>query len=259
MPKPDFSLPGSPCWIDLMTSDPDRAVEFYGELFGWTAERSGPELGGYISFATDGQGVAGAMQSQPDSGPADVWSVYLRTEDAQETADLAAAHGGQVHVPPMQVGDLGSMVVLEDVGGASVGAWQPGQHTGFDLIGEPGTPNWFELHTRKYDDTVRWYEDVFNWQAHPVSDSEDFRYTTLGEGDSQRAGVMDASGFLPEGEPAHWSIYFGVEDSNAALARIEELGGSIIQPAETTPYGRLAQVADPLGAMFKIIDPSKRA
>ncbi|TMK52071.1 MAG: VOC family protein, partial [Actinobacteria bacterium] len=84
-----------------------------------------------------------------------------------------------------------------------------------------------------------------------------FRYTTLGEGESQLAGIMDASAFLPEGVPAHWSIYFGVEDADAALAKITELGGSIVRPAEDTPYGRLATATDPTGAQFKLVAPNE--
>jgi predicted enzyme related to lactoylglutathione lyase len=64
---------------------------------------------------------------------------------------------------------------------------------------------------------------------------------------------MDASAFLPEGLPAHWSVYFGVEDTDAALARIAELGGAVVEPATDTPYGRLAQAADPAGARFKLV------
>lgn len=64
---------------------------------------------------------------------------------------------------------------------------------------------------------------------------------------------MDAAGFLPEAVPAHWSIYFGVEDTDAALARVVELGGSVVQGAEDTPYGRLAAAADPTGARFKLV------
>jgi uncharacterized protein len=55
--------------------------------------------------------------------------------------------------------------------------------------------------------------------------------------------------------PGQWSIYFGTEDADATLARIVELGGSIVQPAEDTPYGRLAQAADPSGINFKLIQP----
>ena len=34
---------GGPCWIDLFSSDTAKARDFYGELFGWTAEEGGPE------------------------------------------------------------------------------------------------------------------------------------------------------------------------------------------------------------------------
>lgn len=86
-----------------------------------------------------------------------------------------------------------------------------------------------------------------------MSDVPEFRYTTLGEGEGQLAGIMDAGSMLPEGVPAHWSVYFGVEDTDAALAKITELGGSTILPAEDTPYGRLAQAADPMGVLFKLV------
>lgn len=67
---------------------------------------------------------------------------------------------------------------------------------------------------------------------------------------------MDAAGFLPEGVPAHWSVYFGVDDTDVALSRTVELGGSILLPAEDTPYGRIAAAADPTGAQFKLVAPN---
>src|SRR5690606_4994048 len=45
---------GSPCWVDLMTSDTDRARAFYGELLGWECEDANPEFGGYANFRHDG-------------------------------------------------------------------------------------------------------------------------------------------------------------------------------------------------------------
>ena len=64
---------------------------------------------------------------------------------------------------------------------------------------------------------------------------------------------MDASAFLPDGVPAHWSVYFGVDDTDATLAQIAELGGSIVTAGEDTPYGRLATAADPTGRSFKLV------
>src|SRR5262245_12591196 len=107
VPKPTFTLSGSPCWVDLFTSDPDRAIAFYGSLFGWQAERTGEEFGGYINFSKDGERIAGAMQNDGTAGAPDAWSVYLRTADAAATTEAAAAQGGQVYVPPMAVADLG--------------------------------------------------------------------------------------------------------------------------------------------------------
>src|SRR5687768_9775665 len=104
MPTRDAApMPGAPCWIELFTSDTDKARAFYGELFGWTSETAGPEYGGYINFSRDGVQVAGCMLNDGSSGAPDFWMTYLSTDDAQKTVDAAQANGGQVHVAPMQV------------------------------------------------------------------------------------------------------------------------------------------------------------
>jgi uncharacterized protein len=252
MPTRETAPIGAPCWVDLMTSDPDGSRAFYGELFGWTAEEPNQEFGGYFNFSKDGILVAGGMNSEPDSPITDVWSVYLATDDARKTVETAAADGAQVIVPAMDVGDLGTMAVLLDPGGASIGLWQPGSHKGFGMFSEPGTPGWFELFTRDYDAAVAFYRDVFHWDTQTVGDTPEFRYTTLGGGEEALAGIMDAGAFLPEGVPAHWSIYFATADVDASLAKVAELGGSVVAPAEDTPYGRLATAVDPNGAQFKL-------
>lgn len=256
MPTRDTAPVGAPCWVDLMTSDVAGSRTFYCELFGWTAEEPAEEFGGYFNFRKDGVRVAGCMGTEPGSGVPDAWSIYLATDDAAKTVDVAAAHGGQVHVQPAVVGDLGTMAVIGDPGGAGIGVWQPGLHDGFGIYSEAGSPSWFELHTRDYQGALDFYRTVFGWDTHTVSDTPEFRYTTLVHDDSWLAGVMDASAMLPEGTPAHWSVYFGVDDTDAALERIGELGGSVVMPAEDTPYGRLAVAADPTGAQFKLVGPN---
>ena len=67
------------------------------------------------------------------------------------------------------------------------------------------------------------------------------------------AGIMDGTEHMSDGEPAAWSIYFEVEDVDAALELIVELGGTVAGPAEDTPYGRLAAATDPTGTRFKLI------
>ena len=255
MPTRDSAPIGAPCWVDLMTSDTERSRAFYGQLFGWSAAEPSEEFGGYFNFTKDGVLVAGCMPRQPGLSVPDIWSVYLATDDARKTVDAAVAHGGRVHVHAMDVSDLGTMAVVSDPGDAGVGVWQPGLHRGFGVVEEPGTPSWFELSTRDYQGAVGFYREVFCWDTHVVSDTPEFRYTTLRHGESWLAGIMDASGFLPDGVPAHWSVYFGVDDTDATLATIVDLGGSILVAAQDTPYGRLATAADPTGARFKLVAP----
>jgi hypothetical protein len=97
---------------------------------------------------------------------------------------------------------------------------------------------------------------VFGWETQTVGDTPEFRYTIMQHGPEQLAGVMDASAFLPEGAPAQWSVYFGTDDADASLAEVTRLGGSVIRPAEDTPYGRLAEAADPGGVHFKLVAPN---
>ncbi|MGH9153714.1 MAG: hypothetical protein ACRD03_15235 [Acidimicrobiales bacterium] len=88
---------------------------------------------------------------------------------------------------------------------------------------------------------------MFRW--HVVGDTPAFRYTTLGRGERGWPGSWTPVASSRTG-PAHWSIYFGIDDT------VVELGGSILTAAEDTPYGRLAAAADPIGARFTLVGPS---
>src|SRR5204862_445876 len=84
------------------------------------------------------------------------------------------------------------------------------------------------------------YRKAFGWTTKVISDSADFRYTVLEKDEQQYAGIMDAAAFLPSGVPSSWQVYLQVADVDATLTDLVELGGSVRQPAEDTPYPRLA-------------------
>lgn len=243
---------GVPCWLDLGSSDTDKTRQFYGELFGWAGEAN-PDFGGYINFQKDGHPVAGCMANDGTMG-SDGWSIYLATDDIAKVAELAPDHGGAVAQPPMPVGDLGQMAFLTDRGGAFVGVWQPGEHHGFEERAKHGTPGWFELWTRDFEGAIAFYRDVVGATVELTSDTDELRYAIIMEGPDQAAGIMDVTTFLPAEVPAHWSVYIAVDDADATIAKAIELGGAVQQPAEDTPYGRLATLTDSTGATIKLVE-----
>lgn len=250
MTRRDTAPVGAPCWVDLGAADFGRSRDFYCRVLGWEATEPVAELGGYVTFTSGGVPVAGGAPAQP--GMPDAWTLYVATDDAGRAVEAATAAGGTVLLAPMPVADLGTMAVLGDPSGAAIGLWQPGTHQGFGVVGEAGAPSWFELATRDHDGAVAFYRAVFGWDT-SVGDTAEVRYTVMLRGGEMVAGVMDASALLPDGAPPYWAVYFGVGDTDAALAEVTALGGSVVSPARDTPHGRMATAADPSGVAFKVV------
>jgi predicted enzyme related to lactoylglutathione lyase len=256
MPTVDTIPLGAPCWVDLFTSAPDKSVAFYSELFGWTHEDAGEDFGHYINLSKDGARVAGAMGNDGSAGQPDAWSIYLLVADVEKAVATAEAEGGQVIMPAMEIGEIGVMGMVMDPAGAVIGIWQAKEHPGFGLLNEHGAPGWFELHTKDFGKAVPFYRNVFGWDTHLESDTDEFRYATLGQGDDARAGVMDASGYLPDDAPSFWTVYFTVDDVDASVAKAVQLGATVVDEATDTPYGRLVGLRDVTGAYVKMNGPN---
>jgi predicted enzyme related to lactoylglutathione lyase len=196
---------------------------------------------------------------------ASTWSVFLATADLAGTVERAQAAGGRVLVEPMPIADLGSFAELADPAGAAVGAWQADTFPGFVSWRRPAfsgdqenAPGWFETLSTRYDDAVAFYRDAFGWETHVMSDTPEFRYTTLGFNEAARAGIMDASGFLGD-EPARWQFYVQVADTDETIAKAVSIGAEVVAAAEDTPYGRIATLMDPSGISFCVMGPNLEA
>ena len=245
---------GAPCWADLWTSDVEGSRRFYHEVLGWEAGDPSPEFGGYFMFLRDGVPVAGGMGDRGGMKADNTWKVYLATDDISRTVKAVEAGGGQVASPAMPVADLGVQAVFVDPTGATVGSWQPGAFPGFSVLNEHGAPSWFELLTRDHDGAVIFYRSAFRWVTTDEGAPPGVSSTQLKDPEAAGtlAGIMDASGFLPEGERPAWKVYWEVGDVAAACDRVTANGGTVRMAPQDTPYGTLASAADPAGAAFSL-------
>ena len=253
MPEVTEYAPGTPSWVDLASPDPDASARFYGGLLGWEATDPGPveETGGYRMLQRDGRNVAGLGPTQAEGQPA-MWTTYISTDDADAVAARVREAGGQVIMEPFDVLGAGRMAVFADPTGAFISVWQPQSHHGADVVNEPGALCWNELATRDVDAAERFYEAVFAWRGDTRAYG-DTTYTEWKLADRTVGGMIRMNEQWPEDAPAHWMAYFAVEDVDAAVARVEELGGRVAVPPTDSPAGRFAVVNDPHGAVFSII------
>lgn len=254
---------GVPCWADAMLPDLEAGKRFYGELFGWTFQDGEEKFGYYTqAFAADGGNVA-ALAPKPDGRMPTVWNLYLASADAKATARRIVEAGGQLITAPMAVAEFGTMLMAADPGGAVFGAWQSGTHKGFEKTGEPGSYAWAEIFTREAGKVDRFYEAVFGYNSAQVEGGEgaeegfDYRvYAPDGKvatPDEAVLGRYVMGPDLPAELPAHFNVYFAVENADRAAETIRRLGGRVTRDPVDTPYGRWAAVADDQGANFSII------
>ena len=243
---------GTPCWVDLGVADIAKAGAFYAELFGWEVQHGPPEAGGYALCLKNGRQVAGIGPKMGPAGEPSAWVTYLASSNADETAGKVKASGGHVLVAPMDVMDQGRMAMAADPGGAVFGLWPVKQHTGVQLANEPGSLTWNENLSRNFDGNKAFYHAVFGYEYGDIGDTR-FRYATLKAGGSEVGGIGELDSSLPAEVRAHWSVYFAVEDTDAAVAAVSGLGGTTVRPAWDSPYGRIAVVADDHGAVFSLI------
>lgn len=242
--------PGTPNWVDLGSPDPAASAEFYAGLFGWEVEVSGPETGNYRMCLVKGRPVAGIGVAEQPGPP--YWTTYIDVDDADAAAAAVTAAGGTVVVPPFEVADFGRMAVFADPTGAAFSVWQPRSHIGAYAVNEPGALCWNELTTREPARARDFYPAVFGWTARESAMGE-VTYVEWLLGEDSIAGMMPMDETWPAGIPSHWMVYFAVEDTDAAAARAQELGGTVSVPPTDIPIGRFSVLNDPHGAVFSVI------
>ncbi len=244
---------GSFCWIELSTTDQEKAKSFYTKLFEWSVNEFPVSEGEVYSMVqlqgSDVGAICRLRKGQLERGVPPNWLSYVSVANADETAARVTKLGGQVLAEPFDVFDAGRMAVMQDPGGAVLSLWQPRKHIGVQVTGEFGTCCWQELLTNDVQAARTFYTSLFGW----TTKADDTEYTEFVLGKNSFAGMMK---IRPEWGPMppHWGIYFLVEKCDAAVEKAKGLGARIcVPPMDIEKVGRFSTLQDPQGAAFSVI------
>jgi uncharacterized protein len=118
---------------------------------------------------------------------------------------------------------------------------------------------WYELLTTDADAAGDFYGKVIGWTSTGAGQPDmDYRFFSSGDGSDNKHGVGGYMAISPEmakhGARSAWIGYIGVDDVDAAVAKITAAGGAVLMPAmDLEGVGRMAMVADPQGAPFYVM------
>jgi uncharacterized protein len=244
--------PGSFVWSELASSDPAAAKKFYAEMFGWTFVDMPMPQGVYTLFQLDGNDTAALYQAPPGMPPN--WGVYFSAPELDEAAAKVPGLGGQIVMPPTDIGPPGRMAIVKDPQGVISSLWQAKAKIGATYGGPLGRVMWPELATTDPAGAVAFYSALLGWKTKPDSGFDTAQYVEWVNDGSSIGGLMPMRGDMWAGIPPHWLIYITVADCDERAAHAASLGAKIrVPPMDIPNVGRFSVISDGQGATFSII------
>lgn len=245
---------GKVVWHDLLTNTPAASREFYGELFGWTFENPGIDIGfggddDYMLIRHEGRLIGGMINTNALGKKENIsqWITMISVTDIAQALAEVTAGGGKVLTPATDLRSRGTLAVAEDPQGAVFAMLQTRGGDPADY--EPVVDGflWDELWTSDVPAASDYYSDVFDYSVdnRPIGDTQR-SYQMLKSKSAPRAGIL-ANPY--EGERPVWVNYLRVTSPAAITAQVEALGGRILLDAQARDIGgEVAFIAGPSGA-----------
>ncbi len=247
-------------WYELMTTDVQAASAFYARVVGWTPKDAGMPEPYTLLHVGDAQ-VAGAMALPAELatiGRKPVWSGYVAVDDVDATAASILAKGGKLLQPPADIPGIGRFAVCADPQGATFMLFKPARNDPPPKPPEnaPGTIGWHELYASDWPAAFAFYSSLFGWTKGDAMDMGPMGTYQIFEIDGVPVGGMMTA--PPESPNAGWGYYFNVDGIDAAIGRITQAGGRVVNgPMEVPGPMWIVQAVDPQGAAFALVSGAK--
>jgi predicted enzyme related to lactoylglutathione lyase len=119
-------IDGTVCWADLSTSDPEKAKQFYTQLFGWKIAAAEQDPSGYLHIQNGEDFIGGIPQAgNRDPQVPSHWLIYFLVSDVDAAANKASQLGGHTLVAPQDIPQAGRMAIVRDPQGAVFALFKP--------------------------------------------------------------------------------------------------------------------------------------
>lgn len=238
MGRVDSYPPGAFCWVDVAATDLGAARDFYGGIFGWEFVDVGQPGPAYLVARQDGADVCGIRPER--DGEAVGWTSYVAVNDIAQASARAMGRGADIVGEVPTTPGTTRVVAVRDPAGAVLGLWHSADVPGAGVVNEVGTWTWNELVADDLDAAATFYAEAFGWEAQPIPG-------VAGRVSFRMGDLLVAGGHAPnpgEATEPRWDVSFRVADVDAALTRVQELGGRVLFPPMQIPVGRFTVVSD---------------
>ena len=109
-------------YLELYTSDVDKAKKFYTGLFDWKTKEI-PMPGGYSMLEVGGGPGGGMLKNMIPNTPSH-WMVYVGVDDVEAATKKAQGLGAKVMKGKTEVPGMGWFTMITDPTGAAIALWQ---------------------------------------------------------------------------------------------------------------------------------------
>ena len=247
---------GKLIFVELVTPDLAAAKQFYGGLFGWTfrdIQDGGKE---YAEVLLDGRPVAGMIQKKLPASehrqPA--WLSFFAVGDVDAAKKVALENAAKVLFEPHSIPDRGREAVFADPEGAVFAVLASSSGDPPDVLAAPGEWIWTSLFSSDADADAAFYQKLFDYEVFELPSSEGAQHLLLASDNYARASINTLPSNRPNARP-HWLNFVRVKDAAEMAAKVVALGGRVVvEPRVDRNGGKVAVVADPLGAHFGLLE-----
>ena len=184
----------------------------------------------------------------------------MYVDDVDAAAQAIEAKGGKVYKQPEDIPGYGRFAVVADPHNAIFNIMTPiGTDSAPPPVGTPGTAAWHELYAGDLETDFAFYASMFGWEKRDAVDMGPMGiyqlFATVPGGEAV-GGMMAKMADMPQ---PFWTYYFYTKDVRAAVERVKERGGQVLNGPMEVPGGDwIIQALDPQGAMFGLVEPGKK-